>query len=484
MDQRTETHGRAALYLRVSTDEQAAFGYGLAYQEEKLRAFVASQDYHVEDRHLYRDEGFSGTLPVAERPAFQALFDAAARKEFEVVLVYRLDRFGRKILLILDGVQKLADVGVALRSVTEPFDTSNAFGRYLLASLGALAELERETIRERTQGGRRMAAKAGKWVWGPPPYGYTLDPQTKHLTLVSEEAQWVHQFFTWVVQEQLPLTAVQKRANALRVPCYTKRTRKRTELHGYWHKKSLARMLSNPIYTGTAYFFRFKRSASGLTRWIDPTQQHDPAQWITFATPPIVTPTLFEHCQQQLAQNRALARRNLKQTYLFNKLVSCGHCGLKLFAASKPPKNDRQTLHRFYHGPRNPPWRRVIVADTRCRDCGDISESRLLPIWDTLKALLEQPAYMLQQLREQTQDRASTQERLDMIATAEKRVDAIRRKQQRLTQVYVESDAMDYAAYHQQLLDARRDAQQLRREIAVLKRSPRHETAWQIRSPY
>src|SRR3989338_1435629 len=138
---------RVALYLRVSSEEQAKEGYGLAAQEERLRAFLKSQDYAFDETHLYKDEGYSGTLPIEERPALKKLFEAAVNREFDVVLVYRLDRFGRKILVILDAVQKLAEHDVNFRSITEPFDTSNAFGRYLLASLSALAELEREVIK-------------------------------------------------------------------------------------------------------------------------------------------------------------------------------------------------------------------------------------------------------------------------------------------------------------------------------------------------
>ena len=53
---------RVAIYLRVSTDEQAKEGYGLVYQEEKLRAFVKSQDYQLDEEYIYKDEGFSGSL--------------------------------------------------------------------------------------------------------------------------------------------------------------------------------------------------------------------------------------------------------------------------------------------------------------------------------------------------------------------------------------------------------------------------------------
>ena len=71
---------RAAIYLRVSTDEQSKDGYGIAYQDEKVKSFIKSQDYLIDEkRHIYKDEGFSGTLPIEERPALRALFEAAEK---------------------------------------------------------------------------------------------------------------------------------------------------------------------------------------------------------------------------------------------------------------------------------------------------------------------------------------------------------------------------------------------------------------------
>lgn len=186
---------RAAIYLRVSTDEQAEHGYGIAHQDERLRYFVSSQEYTLKESHVYKDEGYSGTLPADQRPALQRPLDAAQRREFDIVVVYRLDRLGRKLKLVINCVERLEELGISFRSVTEPFDTSNPYGRYSLQSMSALAELERENIKERTLGGRRMAAKSGKWVWGTPPYGYRLDSQTKKLKIQNIEAKWVKQFF-------------------------------------------------------------------------------------------------------------------------------------------------------------------------------------------------------------------------------------------------------------------------------------------------
>ena len=76
---------RAALYIRVSTDEQIK-GYGLSFQKDKIESFIESQDYVLSTKHIYSEEGFSGTLPVSARPALSRLFEDAKNKEFDVKL--------------------------------------------------------------------------------------------------------------------------------------------------------------------------------------------------------------------------------------------------------------------------------------------------------------------------------------------------------------------------------------------------------------
>ena len=458
--------------MRVSTDEQAISGYGLAFQNEKLRSFIFSQDYSFDEKHLYRDEGFSGTLPIEERPAMKALFVAAKAGEFDVVLVYRLDRFGRKILMILDGVQRLADLNVAFRSVTEPFDTSNAFGRYLLASLGALSELERETIKERTQGGRRMAAKAGKWIWGPPAYGYKLDPVTKHLKIVPEEAKWVKKFFEWIVKEKLSLTAVQKRVNELKIPCYSdNRKTRRTDkgLKGYWHKKSISRIFSNSIYTGTAYFYRFKKGLHGITSITDKNLQTDESQWVTFKTPIIVPQELFNDCRKQILINREMAGRNLKNEYLFNKLVYCGGCGRKLFAGHVLAKKElNHNEMKFYQGPRNPKWKKSPSSEKRCTSCSQFSESKLETIWEALEGVLRNPDYMMEKLRRSYEAPANDNGDKNKLIFAQKNLQTIGKKRQRLDKVYLESDSLKDDEYQKKLQELKKEESRTRKEILSL----------------
>ena len=122
----SNTIKRVAIYIRVSTDEQTE-KYGPIVQRERLIAFCKSQpDYTLdEERHIYYDDGFSGSLSVEERPAMSRMFADAEKKEFDVILVYRFDRFFRNTKYLLGAIDTLANSGVAFRSTTEPFHTSH-----------------------------------------------------------------------------------------------------------------------------------------------------------------------------------------------------------------------------------------------------------------------------------------------------------------------------------------------------------------------
>ncbi len=469
MENENKKEIRVALYLRVSTDDQAGEDrYGLIIQEESIRAYCKSQNFIINEEYLYNDEGVSGSLPVEKRPALKKLFEDAKEKRFNMVMVYKTDRIGRNLRETVNIVYDLKNLGIDFCSVTQTFDTSTPSGKALFHQLAAFAEFEWDLIVERLQGGRKRAAKDGKWIWGSPPYGYRLNKKKKKLVIYEKEAEWVRIFFKWLVDEKLSLSAIQKRANELNAPCYALRKRKEKENKGYWHKSVIARVLCNPIYTGTDDFYRYKNGKKRLSVLINEGLQNDKSKWIPFKTEQIVSPPQFALAREQLLKNREMASRNLKNLYLFNKLLYCGKCGLKLFAGNKPPQKETQNTFRFYHGGREPKWKREsIIKNNRCHSCGDIGETRLLSIWDTIEELLKRPEYMMDKLKDYdiTMPIKDTKEKLE---ETEKRLKAIASKRKRIDQVYEVSNTMDYVDYQKKIDECKKEEEKLRNEVALL----------------
>ncbi|MCK9556395.1 recombinase family protein [bacterium] len=461
---------RAAIYLRESIEDKTKAKedrYGLIVQEESAKAYCKSQGFIWNQEWVYKDEGFSGTLPIEERPALKKLFEDAKEKKFDMVLVHKADRMARNLRILVNAVYDLKDMGISFCSVTQALDTSTSAGRAFFNQLATFAEFERDIIVERMQGGRKRAAKDGKWVWGSPPYGYRLN-KDKELVIHEKEAKWVRTLFKWLVAEKLPLSAIHKRANEMNMPCYALKKRRKIENKGYWHKSSIARILCNPIYTGTDEFYRYKNGKKRLSVLLDVGLQRDKTEWVSFKTKNIISKTQFKLAREQLLKNREMADRNLKNVYLFNKLLYCGKCGFKLFAGNRPPRKETQNMFRFYHGSREPKWKEErTVKNSRCHLCGGVGEARLYLIWDTIKKLLERPEYMIDKLKDYDV-KIPIEDTKEKIGESENRLKVVARKKKKIDQVYETSDTMDYAVYQKKIDECKREEERLRNEITLL----------------
>jgi DNA invertase Pin-like site-specific DNA recombinase len=180
---------RVALCLRVSSEEQRE-RETIEIQNEFLGQYCSL--YGLDVAGIYKDDGVSGTIPPQERPEGRRLLEDAQAGRFDAVLVCKLDRLGRSLLVIVDAHDRLQAAGVALKSATEPIDTSTPSGRLIFQMLASFAEYERGTIRERTQAGLHRALRNGKFT-GRLPYGYKLSPEETGLILVEEEARIVRE---------------------------------------------------------------------------------------------------------------------------------------------------------------------------------------------------------------------------------------------------------------------------------------------------
>lgn len=157
-------------YIRVSTKNQAEDGVSLALQMEKIKAYCYLND--IELVAIYGDPGISGKTAV-KRPGLQAVLDMATKKKkIQHMIVYKLDRFSRSTMDCLDMCDQFNKADVALHSICEKLDTKSALGRFFFTLLGALAELERALISERTTDALRKKKRDGEQVSAQAPFGY------------------------------------------------------------------------------------------------------------------------------------------------------------------------------------------------------------------------------------------------------------------------------------------------------------------------
>ncbi len=148
---------RAGLYARISTNDQQT----LPMQNRALREYALKRGWNIAMQ--VREVG-SGTV---NREARERLLEAARRREIDVVLVWRLDRWGRSVTDLLATLQELEHLGVGFVSLTEALDLTTPAGRAMAGLLAIFAEFEREILRERTRAGLLEARQNGKRLGRP-----------------------------------------------------------------------------------------------------------------------------------------------------------------------------------------------------------------------------------------------------------------------------------------------------------------------------
>jgi site-specific DNA recombinase len=203
---------RVALYLRVSSEEQKT-KETIETQDDFLEEYCKL--YRHEVANVYKDAAISGTVPPHERAAGRELLEDAEAGQFDVVLSYKLDRIGRTLLVVVDAHDRLQEAGVALRSATEPIDTSTPAGRLIFQMLASFAEFEKETINERTRDGKHRAYRGGAQP-GVIPYGYEISEDGRFV-VVEEEAQVVRAIIDNIAQGATLFTEA-KRLNLEGIP--------------------------------------------------------------------------------------------------------------------------------------------------------------------------------------------------------------------------------------------------------------------------
>ena len=275
---------KAALYIRVSTDAQFEEGYSVDAQKEMLEAYCRSKGWKTYE--FYIDGGFTGSN--IDRPAMQRMIEEVKGGQISAVVVYKLDRLSRSqkdTLYLIEDVFNPA--GADFTSLNENLDTATPMGRAMLGIMSAFAQLERETIRERTRMGMKERVKEGLWMGGGrTPFGYDYD-RTRGILVPNQEADTVRRIYDLYLMGY----------SAARI----------AEMVGLKHDKQVRDIL-------------VRRSNIGLIQYngVEYQGKHEP----------IIRREVFEKAMRMM-QDRS-NRRLLTSDRLLSGLVYCGRCGARM----------------------------------------------------------------------------------------------------------------------------------------------------------
>jgi len=265
---------RAAIYARVSTEDQARDGFSIAAQLKRLRAYCLARGWTVASEYV--DDGFSGRS--AERPEYRRMMHEMDKWDVLVVLkMDRIHRNSRNFTLMMD---LLRSWNKEFNSTQENFDTTTAIGRFVMDTIQRIAQLESEQIGERVKVGMTQKAIEGKGHLGSPePYGYRY--AEGQLIIDPEEAAIVERIFT-MAANLCSLGQIAEALDAEGVP---------TKNGGPWQRATLSGILGNRTYLGKYVWGGIERDAPKLK---------------------IIEPALFLEVQEQTAL-RMKSRRKPKR---------------------------------------------------------------------------------------------------------------------------------------------------------------------------
>jgi site-specific DNA recombinase len=319
---------RVAAPIRVSTDEQAEKGNSLTEQKERLTAYCVAMGWT--EPVFFIDDGYSAKN--LNRPGIKALLARVKKKEFDIVLTTKIDRFSRNLLDLLQTIRLLDEYDCTYVSSSEKFDTSTAVGRMTLQLLGTFAEFERERTSERVKDNMMSLARNTDRVITLPCYGYEVG-EGKFI-IKEEEAQNVRYMFE-LGELGHGHRMIAKLLNEKGV--FTKRGK-------LWDQINVKRLMSTETLTGVMTYNKRQTKNGKISI-------RDEKDWIVKEDnhPAIIHSELYLKVQE-IFRSRSRARKHAdNETYLLTGIAKCKYCGgnMKGTTSRHKTKYNEYTYHRY-----------------------------------------------------------------------------------------------------------------------------------------
>lgn len=287
----------AAVYIRVSTEDQAREGFSLGEQKEKLLQLCAFKGYEV--FKIYEDAGISAK-DMEHRPAFQEMLSDMKKGKINYIVAYKLDRVTRSVRDLEELISVLEQYNCFLVCDRDDVNTSTANGRFFVRMLTVLSQLEIEIVSERTKFGLNGAIKSGH-LPGVLALGYKKDGNKK--TIIDETTKPV---IERIFKMYLEGKSFQQISNIFNEEELLKPKK--------WKDTTIQKIIDNKIYMGD--YEQFKRIAKN--------KQIEPVVYMNVVEP-IISRAVWEECQHQKEKNQRTYTRD--RVYLFFQKIKCPICG-------------------------------------------------------------------------------------------------------------------------------------------------------------
>lgn len=316
---------RTAIYIRVSTDEQATEGYSISAQRDRLVAYCKSQEWTVSGAYI--EEGQSAK--DMDRPELRRLISDAENGMFDVVLVYKLDRLTRSVLDLYTLLQTFERYSIKFKSATELYDTTTAMGKLFITLVAALAQWERENLAERVRVGMEQMVTEGKRPGGPVPFGYNSE-----YRVVTEEKFILRELRRLYMEERLGFYTIAKTLNA-------RDMKRRNNVE--WSSFTVYSVLDNPFYAGKLRWGGRDSNGKYVSRKLESNVEYIIAD---SDHEPIFTWEEYKAHKERM-KSREFGGHSRKTEYWFTGLLRCAKCGSAMTGRVKVNKRKDGSESRF-----------------------------------------------------------------------------------------------------------------------------------------
>ncbi|MFA5604005.1 MAG: recombinase family protein [Bacilli bacterium] len=332
---------KTAIYLRVSTEDQAKEGFSISAQKEKLTKYVEVNDWELYDYFI--DDGISGKN-ITDRPELTRLIELVKKKEINNVLVYKLDRLTRSVKDLINLIELFEQHECSFSSLTEKLDTSNAVGRMFIKIIGIFAEFERENLAERVSFGYEEKTRQGNYTNTNGVYGYEYIIGKGNLVINEEEAELVRHTYQKYLNGKA-MISIAKEYNQLEVP---------TKRGGNWSQSTIQSILTNNTYLGKVRY--------GVNKKIK-----NKAFIVESEHEPIIDEFTFNRVQEIMKKRKHFNIKKFpSENAYFGSVLRCSKCGSRFHP--KQQKHNGKLYISYYCNNRQ---------TAKC-DCSGVSHNKIL----------------------------------------------------------------------------------------------------------
>lgn len=410
-----------AIYVRVSTDEQAREGYSIDAQIKIIKDYALKNNIFIDNQYIFKDEGISGRK-AEKRPAFMNMIKIAKTKpkKFDVILVHKFDRFSRnrEDSIVYKSLLK-KEYGINVLSVSEPLDPNDKMSIILEAFLEAMAEYYSLNLSEEVKKGQLEKHNLGE-LQTRPCYGY--DVSNNKLVINEKESQVVKFIFEKYTIDHISMLTIARELSKMGI------TNKKGNK---FENRSLCYILNNPTYVGKLRYTPGRRNTYDFddpnTILVDSNHE------------PIISKELWDMTQLEIAKNKKWRkpkqRLENKVNFWIKGLIRCKDCNCTMVSYGK----DKIRCNGYNKG--------------RCQN------NRLLSVADVKDLIISMIEKDLKNQRVENivikKTNSKNISRYDLILSS---IEMIKEKEQRIKDAYINGiDSIEEYKSNKKMLEAERN---------------------------